>query len=99
LGSISRLPSYLNIESGKKFDDHVVLNRFGYRILEKENEPGWAIELFKLNAQLFPEDGNLWDSLGEAYLKYGEKEQALESYKKAVELGNKESQKKLTGHY
>jgi len=98
-GSAKRLPSYLNIESGKKFDDHVVLNRFGYRILEKENEPGWAIELFKLNAQLFPEDGNLWDSLGEAYLKYGEKEQALESYKKAVELGNKESQKKLTGHY
>jgi len=96
LASAQMLPSYLTNELGKKFDDHSVLNRYGYRILEKENEPGWAMELFKLNVQLFPEDGNLWDSLGEAYLKYGEKKQAIESYKKAVELGNKESQKILT---
>ena len=95
-GSAKMLPSYLNKESGKKFDDHSVFNRFGYRILEKENKPGWAMELFKLNVQLFPEDGNLWDSLGEAYLKYGEKEQAIQSYTKAVALGNKDSQKMLT---
>lgn len=96
LGSAQKLPLYLTNELGKKFDDHSVLNRYGYRILEKENEPGWAMELFELNVQLFPENGNLWDSLGEAYLKYGEKEQAIRSYTKAVELGNKESQKILT---
>lgn len=96
LANAKMLPSYLNIASGKKFDNHSVLNSYGYRILEKEIEPGWAMELFKLNVQLFPEDGNLWDSLGEAYLNYGEKEQAIRSYTKAVELGNEESQKKLT---
>ncbi|MFT5167030.1 MAG: CubicO group peptidase (beta-lactamase class C family) [Saprospiraceae bacterium] len=96
LASAQMLPSYLTNELGKKFDDHSVLNSYGYRILKKENEPGWAMELFKLNVQLFPEDGNLWDSLGEAYLKYGEKEQAIRSYTKAVELGNKDSQKTLT---
>lgn len=96
LGSVQMLPSYLSNELGKKFDDHSVLNKYGYRILVKENEPGWAIELFKLNVELFPEDGNLWDSLGEAYLKYGQKEQAIRSYTKAVALGNKESQKMLT---
>jgi CubicO group peptidase (beta-lactamase class C family) len=96
LGSAKMLPSYLTNKLGKKFDDHSILNGYGYRILEKENEPGWAMELFKLNVQLFPEDGNLWDSLGEAYLKYGEKEQAIQSYTKAVALGNKGSQKILT---
>ena len=96
LGSAQMLPSYLTNELGKKFDDHSVLNTYGYRILGKENEPGWAMELFKLNVQLFPKDGNLWDSLGEAYLKYGEKEQAIRSYTKAVALGNKGSQKVLT---
>jgi len=95
LARAQMLPSYLSNELGKNFDDHSVLNRYGYRILEKENVPGWAMELFKLNVQLFPEDGNLWDSLGEAYLKYGEKEQAIRSYTKAVELGSKESKKVL----
>ena len=95
IGKVQMLPSYLTNELGKDFDDHSVLNGYGYRILEKENEPGWAMELFKLNVQLFPEDGNLWDSLGEAYLKYGEKEQAIRSYVKAVELGNKGSKKIL----
>jgi CubicO group peptidase (beta-lactamase class C family) len=96
LGSVKLLPAYLTNELGKKFEDHSILNRYAYRILGKEKESGWAMELFKLNVQLFPEDGNLWDSLGEAYLKYGEKEQAIRSYAKAVELGNKESQKILT---
>ena len=94
--NVKELPAYLEIESGKKFDDHSVLNGYGYRIIVTENEPGWAMELFKLNVELFPEDGNLWDSLGEAYLKYGQKEQAIRSYTKAVELENKESQKMLT---
>ena len=51
--------------------------------------------LFSLNVQLFPDDGNLWDSLGEAYLKYGRKEEAIKSYQKAVKLGNESSSKQL----
>lgn len=45
--------------------------------------------------KLFPEDGNLWDSIGEAYLKYNKKEEAIKSYTKAVELGSKDSLKIL----
>ncbi|MEZ4926893.1 MAG: hypothetical protein R3A50_11480 [Saprospiraceae bacterium] len=45
--------------------------------------------------KLFPEDGNLWDSLGEAYLKYDKKEEAIKSYTKAVELGSEGSKKVL----
>ena len=45
-----------------------------------------AIQLFELNTELFPSSGNVFDSLGEAYLKIGDKEKALASYKKAFEL-------------
>ena len=90
-----KLPDYLNKEINNEFNDHAVLNRLGYSRLKKEEKPDWALELFKLNVKLFPKDGNLWDSLGEAYLKYDKKEEAIKSYTKAVELGSEGSKKAL----
>lgn len=90
-----KLPDFLKKELKNEFRDHAVLNRLGYSRLKKEDQPGWALELFKLNVKLFPEDGNLWDSLGEAYLKYNQKEDAIKSYTKAVELGSEGSKKVL----
>jgi CubicO group peptidase (beta-lactamase class C family) len=90
-----KLPAFLKNELGGDFNDPAILNRIGYRRMEKEKEAGWALELFSLNVQLFPDDGNLWDSLGEAYLKYGRKEEAIKSYQKAVKLGNESSSKQL----
>ncbi|MEL6811116.1 MAG: serine hydrolase [Bacteroidota bacterium] len=71
------------------------LNRLGYRILKKEliqtdETTKWAIAIFKLNTALFPNDGNSWDSLGEAYVKNNQKSKAVESYKKALQLAPKE---------
>ncbi|NRB59278.1 MAG: serine hydrolase [Winogradskyella sp.] len=85
------LPKYLNQALKNEFNDHAILNRLGHARLKKEDKPGWALELFKLNVKLFPNDGNLWDSLGEAYIKYNEKEKAIECYKKAIELGYERS--------
>ena len=45
-----------------------------------------AIELLKISVNIFPEASNLYDSLGEIYLTNGDKELALESYRKSVEL-------------
>jgi CubicO group peptidase (beta-lactamase class C family) len=90
-----KLPDYLKKELKDELNDHSILNRLGYDKLKKEDKPEWALELFKLNVKLFPEDGNLWDSLGEAYLKYNQKEEAIKSYAKAVELGSKGSMKTL----
>jgi len=90
-----KLPDFLKKELNIEFNDHAILNRLGYSRLKKEDEPDWAIELFKLNVKLFPEDGNLWDSLGEAYLKNNQKEEAIKSYTKAVELGSESSRKTL----
>lgn len=90
-----KLPVFLKKELKSEFNDHAILNRLGFSRLKKEDKPDWALELFKLNVKLFPEDGNLWDSLGEAYLKYDKKEEAIKSYTKAVKLGNKGSTKTL----
>ena len=90
-----KLPDFLKKELKDDLNDPVILNQLGYSRLKKEDKPNWALELFKLNVKLFPEDGNLWDSLGEAYLKYGKKEEAIRCYTKAVEFGSDGSMKTL----
>lgn len=70
------------------------LNRLGYELLRyeemnKKERAAWAVELFKLNTELFPTNGNIWDSLGEGYLNIGQKNKAISSYKKALELAPK----------
>ena len=43
-------------------------------------------QVFRVNAERYPGSANVWDSLGEAYLKAGDRGQALASYRKALEL-------------
>jgi CubicO group peptidase (beta-lactamase class C family) len=61
------------------------LNTLGYQLLAKERTKD-AIEIFKLNIEIFPAAPNPYDSLGEAYFKDGQKEPALAAYRKALEL-------------
>ncbi|MDT8400576.1 MAG: serine hydrolase [Bacteroidales bacterium] len=63
----------------------LILNIVGYTILA-EDRINEAIELFRLNTELFPEVANCWDSLGEAYLIKGESTEAKKAYKRALEL-------------
>ena len=84
--SANQLQYFLDDNLETKFRDKAVFNRIGFKLLEKENEPGWGLELLKLNTQLFLDDGNLWDSLGDAYYKYGQKENAIKAYSKALVL-------------
>jgi Flp pilus assembly protein TadD len=53
--------------------------------MRKGNLAG-AIDIFRLNVEQFPQDANVYDSLGEAYLKQGDKPHAIENYKKSLEL-------------
>ncbi|MCA1566136.1 MAG: serine hydrolase [Acidobacteria bacterium] len=66
------------------------LNALGYQLLgaKKMKE---AIEIFKLNVEAHPQAANPYDSLGEAYLTAGERELALQNYRKAVELNPQNS--------
>lgn len=66
----------------------ILLNMIGYNLLysDRAEEVDEAIQIFELNAELFPDVANVWDSLGEAWLKKGDKHKALKFYKKALEI-------------
>ncbi|MFC1726111.1 alpha/beta hydrolase-fold protein [candidate division KSB1 bacterium] len=60
-------------------------NSLGYRLLGMDRMDD-ALEIFKLNVELYPKSGNTHDSLGEAYMNKGDKKLAVKHYKKSLEL-------------
>ncbi|MDQ4123644.1 MAG: serine hydrolase [Acidobacteriota bacterium] len=62
-----------------------VVNAKGYELLSDKKLPK-AVEVFKLNVFAFPKSANAFDSLGEAYLEAGNKDLAIENYKKSLML-------------
>lgn len=62
-----------------------VINAKGYDLMN-EKKLKEAIEIFKLNVFAFPQSANAFDSLGEAYLEAGDRDSAIENYKKSLLL-------------
>ena len=68
-------------------------NLLGYRFLnEGKNEE--ALEIFKLNVKEYPESFNAYGSLAEAYMKFGNKEEAIRNYQKSLELNTENERAK-----
>ena len=63
----------------------LILNQIGYNLLF-EDQVDEALSIFKMNIKLFPDIANCYDSYAEALLASGDKDGALENYKKALEL-------------
>jgi CubicO group peptidase (beta-lactamase class C family) len=61
------------------------LNELGYELLGT-GRVHEAIDILKLNVEAFPRSGNVYDGLGEAYMKNGDRELAIQNYKKELEL-------------
>jgi tetratricopeptide (TPR) repeat protein len=61
------------------------LNSMGYRFLNQD-KMNKAVEMFQMAIQFFPESANLYDNLGETYMKNGQKNLAIKNYKKSLEL-------------
>lgn len=61
------------------------VNALGYQVMAAGQLPA-AIEIFKLNAEAYPNSWNVYDSLGEAYMNFGNKELAIESYEKSLQI-------------
>ncbi|MEZ5195508.1 MAG: transglutaminase domain-containing protein [Bacteroidales bacterium] len=74
-----------NENSGDIIFNELALNNLGYKYLSEDKKTE-AIEIFKLNAEEYPESWNVFDSLGEAYMKNGDKKLAIKSYKKSIKL-------------
>lgn len=93
------LEGYLAIKKKDSLDssiDENYLNSLGYKELREKNfEVAKAI--FKINTALYPNSSNVYDSLGEAYMKSGDTVQAIENYKKSLTLdsGNARAKQQL----
>jgi CubicO group peptidase (beta-lactamase class C family) len=61
------------------------VNDWGY-ILIGQNKKAEALEIFRLNTVLYPENANAYDSLAETYGALGNMEQAVKYYQKALEI-------------
>jgi CubicO group peptidase (beta-lactamase class C family) len=61
------------------------LNALGYRLMTQGKRKE-AIRVLQLNAEAFPQSSNVYDSLGEAYMKNGDKELAIKNYEKSLAL-------------
>lgn len=62
-----------------------VLNGLGYQLLQQGRAKD-AVEVFKLNAGLYPQSANVWDSLGDGYEADGQRELAIQVSEKALEV-------------
>ena len=65
--------------------------------LQEDGHLPEAIDILKLNTEMYPDSSNAYETLGEAYEKAGQKPSAIESYKKALEKdpGNRQAKEKL----
>ena len=76
----SSAPAQLSPERG--------INSAGYALMA-DGKLKEAIELFKMNVQLYPQSWNVYDSLGEAYANSGETALAVQNYEKSLQLNPK----------
>jgi hypothetical protein len=72
------------------------VDTWGYELLVSDHLPE-SIDVLELNAQLYPDSGGVYQSLGEAYAKAGKKDLAMENFRKALEKNpnDAESKRKL----
>jgi CubicO group peptidase (beta-lactamase class C family) len=85
--------------SGADAISEASMNQLGYDMLNLKRMSD-AIALFVQNTADYPKSWNAWDSLAEAYMDNGDREKAIQDYRKSLELnpGNengKEMLKKL----
>ncbi len=77
-----------------------VSERFGYQVLPPEslvnslgnnfmqNKPEFASLLFEMNIRNYPQSANVFDSMGDFQLSQADTTRAIESFKKALDLGD-----------
>lgn len=70
-----------------KLLDEQEINGMGYEYLMQHQKPKTAEAIFYCNTMLFPNSANCHDSYAEALLANGKAGKAVESYRRAVELG------------
>jgi uncharacterized membrane protein len=68
--------------------DESELNNLGYDLIRAKKLKE-AIRVFQLNVEAYPQSGNVYDSLAEAYMDDSDKPLAIANYRKSLELNPK----------
>jgi len=81
----------------KKMEFNETINVLGYEWLEDKKNPEIAIKVFQYGISLMPNDYDLYDSLGEAYLENKDWNNSIKNYAKSLTLNpeNENAIKKL----
>lgn len=61
------------------------INSFGYRLVAMQKMED-AIEMFRVNTELYPNSANAFDSLGETLANAGKRDEAIKAYEKALSI-------------
>ena len=83
--AVARYRELVAADDPDVFFDENEFNLLGYRLLG-QNRVDDAIAVFELNVERFPGSWNVYDSLGEAYAVKGDRERAVELYRRSLEL-------------
>ena len=87
----------INNTKSELYFDEMFLNRLGYEWINA-GYISQSIEIFKLTVSKFPESWNVFDILGEAYMKNGDNKNATINYRKSIELNpDNENAKRMLG--
>jgi predicted Zn-dependent protease len=72
------------------------LNSYGYVLLAAKKNTE-ALNIFKLNTLIYPENAGTFDSLAEAWERTGDKAAAIRNYEKVLQLkpGNERAMMKI----
>jgi tetratricopeptide (TPR) repeat protein len=72
------------------------LNTLGYALLNRQMNAE-SLKVFKLALEIYPDSANLYDSLGEAYMRTGDMKNAILSYEESLQInpGNENAKKIL----
>lgn len=62
------------------------LNNIAYKIMNEDGDMEAAERIFRLNMEEYPESANPYDSYGDYLVKKGNKEEAMEYYKKSISI-------------
>jgi uncharacterized protein len=101
----------LNIDSALTAHFNYLSEKFGYKVVPSRslvNNLGYtcmglkqwkkAEAFFRMNTENYPWDANAFDSMGDFYQATGDNKKAIESYSKALTLGNDPDTKKKLEH-
>ena len=86
--ALSRYEELKRDNAAVKAVDEGTLNGLGYMLLAT-GKTADAIAVFQRNVQEYPQSGNVYDSLAEAYMKAGQKELAILNCEKSLQFDPK----------